>query len=604
MRLDKNILSKIVSTLLGCILITLVVVSFQNFTSENKIGQLNTIYWTVFFIFLFFAFIIPLLEIFSYLSIKQIIEKNEMKSLKERISAKKALSEIWKDYEKTFIENSSDPELIGKTRSNADLYFSVEEILSNSYCHFPIVEFQKIIPGTFIGLGILGTFMGFSQFLGNFIDGGINLDSFEIFDGLKVAFNTSIIGILSSIIYNFLVSQPNLYLINKGATDLSDALDNEYYVSDEKCMRSLGNIVSITEKSIKTNINKMVSDIKDVITEERHQFTEQVLGTADRLKEIDNSLENIPRNIQIMDKELNKSISLAQEKTEQQLKLTLNSIDTKVNEIFGKFATQFSESSDIIQDTVKSLNDFQKRIDSTITSANDKFNQNIAVVFSQTEKNIQVLYEGMTSNIKQMLNNETESNIESTKKLLSDTESRFMLVADRMNAEFSTSVAGINKSFETLVSNTKTDFQELNLLMKNSFENTNEQLASSVKESVTQLELMTDKIRVFTDQYNQLETSLAEVSSRIVDSEESFTKTSTEIKSLFKQLVETAMLMKDSQQLFADMSMYLRRLPEQQKEMERIFNIASDKMKESLVLLIEKTSEVLDKQNMILTESN
>ena len=101
----------------------------------------------------------------------------------------------------------------------------------------------KIVSGTFVGLGILGTFMGFSQALSGGIDIQNQTQLNVIVNGLKVAFNTSIFGLFSSIIYNFLIANPLLQLLNDRCKFISDELDTIYYISDEECIRTLGHIV-------------------------------------------------------------------------------------------------------------------------------------------------------------------------------------------------------------------------------------------------------------------------------------------------------------------------------------------------------------------------
>lgn len=606
MKSDKSLISKIIACSIGYVFIIIIVLTFQSFTATENSGMLNTFYWLFLAAFLLFSFAIPPLVIISYINIKKIISSQNDGSLKDSLISKNSFKEIWDDYEKTFVKDSeslADKSLVGKTRANADLYFTSEEIINGSYLHFPILEFLKLVSGTFIGLGILGTFMGFSQFLENFIDGGVNLDSFEIFDGLKIAFNTSIIGLLSSIIYNIFIAHPILYLINKCVTELSDALDKEFFVSDEVCMRSLGNIVSITEESVKNNINKMVTDIKDVIIEGRNQFTEQVLGTADRLKEIDNSLENIPKNIQLMNNELNKSIDIAKEKTEAQLKLTLDAIDKKVNDVFGGFSNRFEESSSVIKSAVDSVKDFPKKLDSTIENASKKFNQNLNGLFDTTHKNLNNVFSDMNENIKEMLKNETASNIENTKQVLSDTESRLMMAADRMNKDFTLSVKNSKDAFEELINQSKTEINNFNDLMQESVKQNNQKVATSIASSIRQMDQMTKKLKAFTEQYSNIEKSLTEVSSKIVESEESFVNSSSEIKKLFENMAEIAFLMKDSQQIHNDMLAYLKKLPEQQDKMAKLFDTASYTMKDELIVFLNRAIELYDKNILDLTQN-
>lgn len=77
-----------------------------------------------------------------------------------------------------------------------------EELLERVGCNF----FNSGISGTMTGLGILGTFIGLSLGLGSFNGDDIYTISDNVgplLSGMKVAFHTSVYGILFSLIFNF-----------------------------------------------------------------------------------------------------------------------------------------------------------------------------------------------------------------------------------------------------------------------------------------------------------------------------------------------------------------------------------------------------------------
>lgn len=68
-------------------------------------------------------------------------------------------------------------------------------------------HFNSAIPGTMTGLGILGTFIGLSLGLGSFSGDDIYTISDNVgplLSGMKVAFHTSVYGIIFSLIFNFI----------------------------------------------------------------------------------------------------------------------------------------------------------------------------------------------------------------------------------------------------------------------------------------------------------------------------------------------------------------------------------------------------------------
>ena len=79
-------------------------------------------------------------------------------------SKNKKVNDVCNAYKKSFLV--SDDEDYHKTRANSDLYFGPETWLQDTN-PLPIQAFLKIIPGTFIGFGILGTFIGFAGGIGS-----------------------------------------------------------------------------------------------------------------------------------------------------------------------------------------------------------------------------------------------------------------------------------------------------------------------------------------------------------------------------------------------------------------------------------------------------
>ena len=76
---------------------------------------------------------------------------------------------------------------IDKSRigNSIDDYKSVEAFLLQSSPNFPIYSLTKVLPGTFVGFGILGTFLGFSSGISGMRLTG-NVD--ELFGKLDVFF--------------------------------------------------------------------------------------------------------------------------------------------------------------------------------------------------------------------------------------------------------------------------------------------------------------------------------------------------------------------------------------------------------------------------------
>ena len=100
---------------------------------------------------------------------------------------------------------------INRNTMPAEYYQSAEAYLLHSAPNFPLSALIKILPGTFIGFGILGTFLGFSDGIsGMSLSGSVDelfgmLDVF--FHGLHTAFITSIIGVVLSVLFGTILYQ-------------------------------------------------------------------------------------------------------------------------------------------------------------------------------------------------------------------------------------------------------------------------------------------------------------------------------------------------------------------------------------------------------------
>lgn len=232
----------------------------------------------------------------------------------KEISKNKHVREICKAYSESFLQN----ETYNKTRSNADLYFGGETYF-NDMNSLPIQAFLKIIPGTFIGFGILGTFIGFAGGLSsiNISDSQSLLNGVQnLLDGLKNAFNTSIVGVLASMFLNFVLIHPLFNRLDRCSKILCDYLDTKFFVSEVDAMQvtltknnrtqtfpfpqTMGELYTMLEQ-VASNINQMGATVGD-------QVTQSVKATLDKTIE-----KIIKEEIKKLKEEMNSSITLLQE---------------------------------------------------------------------------------------------------------------------------------------------------------------------------------------------------------------------------------------------------------------------------------------------------
>ena len=107
---------------------------------------------------------------------------------------------------------------------------------------------------------------------------------------------------------------------------------------------------------------------------------------------------------------------------------------------------------------------------------------------------------------------------------------------------------------------------------------------------------MEKKISYLNRTYADYKEALIEMSERISESEGNLISGTEEIKTLLCKFIDVSDLMMDAQQCLQDISESLNKFPEQQKEMNHLYENASEIMKNSLILLVDHVDEVLDKK--------
>lgn len=149
------------------------------------------------------------------------------------IEVDKRLEGLWQVYSDGF---SKIGRKTRQTSTSADAFFNTETILAeSSRPWFPLLAILKSVPGTFTGLGILGTFVGFAIGLSHF-----NTDSAAtiqasikvLISGINIGFNYSIIGITMSIVFNLVFLQPFIRRMDHLSQSLCDELDSMFHISE------------------------------------------------------------------------------------------------------------------------------------------------------------------------------------------------------------------------------------------------------------------------------------------------------------------------------------------------------------------------------------
>ena len=422
-KIKSNILSGNVSFTIGMgaalLLLAVALITIR----PNNTGIFYVIYYIVFILFsLVVLFCCCIAQKDISLLWKFYTQFKESRGRKEDLrSDNKSINEICIAYSESFLQNDT----YNKTRSNADLYFGGETFF-NDMNKLPVQSFLKIIPGTFIGFGILGTFIGFAGGLSsiNIADSQSLLDGVQnLLDGLKNAFNTSIVGVLASMFLNFVLIHPLFSRLDRNAKMLCDYLDTKFFVSEVDAMsvtdennqlipfpQTMGIVLSKLEQ-VASNINQMGATVGDQVTqsvkatldktiekiikEEIKKLKEEILASITLLQECQQHLQNAPAHL----KEAAEKMQAAAQKN---------------NEIYNSWFEEYAEKTKGVSNELLNIKNALagmpgnfSTIDTSVRETAEKLSANQTTLEAALAESTQVL--GKTTEINKSLSEDYES---------------------------------------------------------------------------------------------------------------------------------------------------------------------------------------------------
>ena len=284
---------------------------------------------------------------------------------------------------------------IEKTSLNLDFYKSSESFLLYSSPRFPLFALVKILPGTFVGFGILGTFLGFSNGIsGMSLTSNVDelfgkLDVF--FSGLNTAFATSIIGVVLSVLFGTILYQWPLNTIKFHCARIynelsktqtpAEATKNEFDVYIGSLQEMTKTLLTARE-SIETLPEKFLAVGKSL--EESVAPVKETFGamqeTLENYSKQATALQNASEQIQAS---LTKFIETSEQTTEK-VNQNLSATITATKDIQENSAKM---NEQILESQKAALKDYQE-IDEKIASILETVNKNLGEYSATIEKTL------------------------------------------------------------------------------------------------------------------------------------------------------------------------------------------------------------------------
>ena len=155
--------------------------------------------------------------------------------LKERFNRNSELAETWQEFENSLITRQRENREIVYKTDEASLFFSEDRLLEP---HLNL-RFWNSVPALLVGFGILGTFVGLVWGLIPFsgIDftqtGQIQSAIKELLSGISTAFVTSVWGMLTSLLFNWL-EKSEVSRVSRKIANLQRAIDRLFTLTTQE----------------------------------------------------------------------------------------------------------------------------------------------------------------------------------------------------------------------------------------------------------------------------------------------------------------------------------------------------------------------------------
>lgn len=208
-------------------------------------------------------------------AIKKLLERNNvLDSIKET-----KIAELGEKYNESI---NIETEGVKKTNIPASEYFNDINVCKCNKLNLRMLDTGS---STLVGLGLLGTFLGLTLGISNFDSSDtarINESIQGLLAGMGTAFLTSLLGMGASIIFT-LIDKALRHRLYKHVYDLTEKLDNQYYIDDIELSRiNQQTIVNQLYNALKTDMLQQTSALVDKLTYHNEDGQDVSVGNAIR----------------------------------------------------------------------------------------------------------------------------------------------------------------------------------------------------------------------------------------------------------------------------------------------------------------------------------
>ncbi|MCR5776523.1 MAG: MotA/TolQ/ExbB proton channel family protein [Lachnospiraceae bacterium] len=384
----------------------------------------------------------------------------------------------------------------------------------------------NIVPGVMTGLGILGTFLGLSLGLREFSTGNaaeISDSIAPLMDGIKIAFHTSIYGMIFSLAFNFIYKQ----ILEESYASLNRFVKrfDEFVLGDSEysnAVRLRGMLMELPKaigeqisSALKPTLEEMNNSIKDLpskigtqvsktLKPEFAEVNKNLLTFSENVSE--NNLEGLSKIIDSFMAEMNKS---------------MGDSFKKLGDTIDQICDMQKENGKYMQDIIKRTGATSEKIENInkISEATiDKMSSYIGNI-EELQKAITASYAGVNAHMKDQdaLNDKIEEYISTLNKQQKQLTDITLKMADDINST-AKELAEVSKQFNMQLTGSLDKTFEC-------FDNNLGDIARHLSGTISEIEATTDRVpNIVLAAYDGMEKTLKELNENMKEAVASLEK--------------------------------------------------------------------------------
>ena len=322
----------------------------------------------------------------SCLKIIQLTKSSNLESIQSIY----CLKELWKEYKQTLVFEIEDKNYSGQ---DAASFFSAGRIIDRCLN----LRYWTMLPGTFVGIGILGTFVGLTYGVGNFDTGSteaIRSSISQLLAGMNTAFSTSVWGMLLSLLFSF-IEKLCFRRFEKKSQMLAENFDNIFKISplQEKnilqkehsemirlnIQSSLNDLFVLNENGEETRPAYILRDILEEAKKQSHSMSNFSTDLSEAIGEvvsrpINGALERLSQAIEELRSEKNQGVQEMSEMIVCRLEESIKSLLSNMHqEVSGSTQVQLQKLAELMANSGSAM----ERVPKDLLSAIETFREQI-----------------------------------------------------------------------------------------------------------------------------------------------------------------------------------------------------------------------------------